>query len=232
MSEISGERIEPAARGEPQGPGGQSDSGSRRQRLRLSQNPRWRKTQKRQPIKSIGWFRRASSRSRFRMMDSELTTSLDLLERRLTLMRQLASSLEQAQTSVVRSDLRGIDNHTVRQRDLCEALSQLEGEARRREVSAGKNKNDQQKDDPMGLRMTENAISPEVRQRRKSLAEELVRVELQVSQLNRVYAGLLRRAQRTLQIFLRVLAGSGNTYAAPKHSAAIAPPSIQEVSHV
>jgi hypothetical protein len=32
MSEISGERIEPAARVEPQGPGGQSDSGSRRQR--------------------------------------------------------------------------------------------------------------------------------------------------------------------------------------------------------
>ncbi|MGD0513400.1 MAG: flagellar export chaperone FlgN [Terriglobales bacterium] len=166
------------------------------------------------------------------MMDSELTTSLDLLERRLTLMRQLASSLERAQTSVVRSDLRGIDDHTVLQRDLCEALGQLEGEARRREVSAGKNKNDQQKEDPIGLRVAENAISPEVRQRWKSLAEELAQVELQVSHLNRVYAGLLRRAQRTLQIFLRVLAGSGNTYAAPKHLAAIAPPAIPEANHV
>jgi hypothetical protein len=48
-------------------------------------------------------------------MDQELTTSLQLLERRLALMRDLANSLEQVQSAVVRSDLGGINGHTARQ---------------------------------------------------------------------------------------------------------------------
>jgi len=48
-------------------------------------------------------------------MDQELTTSLQLLERRLALMRDLANSLEQVQSAVVRSGLGGINGHTARQ---------------------------------------------------------------------------------------------------------------------
>ena len=62
-------------------------------------------------------------------MDQGLNLSFELLQRRLALMRDLANSLEQVQTAVVRSDLGGITGHTVRQGELCEALRQLESEA-------------------------------------------------------------------------------------------------------
>jgi hypothetical protein len=59
----------------------------------------------------------------------QVSPSCELLERRLALMRELANSLEQVQSAVVRSDLAGIDGHTVRQRELCEALRWMQGEA-------------------------------------------------------------------------------------------------------
>jgi len=163
-------------------------------------------------------------------MDQELTTSFDLLERRLALMRELASSLEQVQTAVVRSDLSKIDSHTVRQQELCETLRQLEAEALGRPpynlIS------DQSRKQKIWAQLPQDGVSPLVRLRWKTLAQDLTRVETRVSQLNQVYGALLRRAQRTLQIFMRVLASSANTYAPPKCAPAIAQSSLQEVSHV
>ena len=53
-----------------------------------------------------------------------------------------------------------------------------------------------------------------------------------MSQLNRVYAGLLRRVQSTLRIFIRLLASSANTYAPPAGAPAMASSRLQEASHV
>jgi hypothetical protein len=163
-------------------------------------------------------------------MDRELTTTFELLELRLALMRDLASSLGQVQSAVVRSDRREIDRHTTRQRELCDALRQLESEAlgrAPRNPIAGESRKQE-----AWVQLREGAVSPELQQRWKSLAQELTEVELQVGQLNRVYAALLRRAQCTVQIFMRVLAGSANTYARPKYGIAVAQSSLQEVSHV
>jgi len=161
-------------------------------------------------------------------MDQELNPSFELLERRLALMRGLATSLEQVQTAVVRSDLRGIDGHTLRQRELCESLRQLESEALGfRNASEG-----QHQKVNIGAQLPEDAVSPQVRERWQTLSRELSQVEMRVGQLNRVYGALLRRAQRTLQIFMRVLASSANTYAPPKCAAVIIPSTHQEVSHV
>jgi hypothetical protein len=182
-------------------------------------------------------------------MDPELTNSWDLLQRRLALMRQLASSLEQVQTAVVRSDLCGIDGHTVRQRELCEALGQLEAEAlgqsflrsTRSSIPSASGKgntgtgNDEQNDknnDKAGMLWGDAAVSPEIRQRWESLALQLNQAESRVNQLNKVYAALLRRAQRTLQIFMRVVASPENTYSAPKGVHVMAPSTMQEGSHV
>jgi flagellar biosynthesis/type III secretory pathway chaperone len=158
-------------------------------------------------------------------MNQELTTSCELLERRLAMMRELAHSLEQAQTAVVRSDLGGINGHTARQRELCEALRQLETEAARCPPRNPSGKS-------IWVQLPENAVSSQVRERWQTLTQELTQVEMQVDQLNRVYGALLRRAQRTLQIFLRVLASSANTYAPPKCAAAMVPSTFREVSHV
>ncbi|HSY64331.1 MAG TPA: hypothetical protein VK829_07015 [Terriglobales bacterium] len=114
-------------------------------------------------------------------MDQELTTSLQLLERRLALMRDLANSLEQVQSAVVRSDLGGINGHTARQGELCEALRQLESEAVPIRnpiggVLAKQNIWAQLPDD----------VSPQVRERWQTLAQELTQLEQRVRQLNRV----------------------------------------------
>ncbi len=163
-------------------------------------------------------------------MDQELTTSFELLERRLASMRELASSLEQVQSAVVRSDAPGIDSHTVRQGEICEALRQLESEALQHPpcaAIAGKSR-----DQKAGMQLPEDAVSPLVQQRWKTLAQELIQVEIRVSQLNQVYGALLRRARRTVQIFNRVLESSAITYAPPKPEPAIAQSTFQEVSHV
>jgi flagellar biosynthesis/type III secretory pathway chaperone len=152
-------------------------------------------------------------------MNQELTSSVELFERRLALMRTLASSLEQVQHAVVRSDLRGMDDHTAKQREICQALHR---NSKRGESCPQK----------LRLNLAEGAVSPEMQRRCRTLAEELSEVEMRVSQLNRVYGGLLRRAQRTLQIFQRVLASSANTYAPPKCLPANPPSLMQEVSHV
>jgi hypothetical protein len=160
-------------------------------------------------------------------MDQELNPSFELLQRRLALMRELAISLEQVQTAVVHSNLRGIDGHTVRQRELCESLRQLESEALEfRNPVEGRYQ-------PLnlGAQLPEDAVSSEIRERWETLSRELTQVEMRVGQLNRVYGALLRRAQRTLEIFMRVLASSANTYTPPKCALAMAPSILREVSH-
>jgi hypothetical protein len=163
-------------------------------------------------------------------MDQALTTSFELLARRLALMRDLAGSLEQVQGAVVRSDLPGLDGHTVRQGEICEALRQLEAEAWRH--SACTATGGESRSRRVGMQLPEDDVSQLVRQRWKTLANELTQVEIRVSQLNQVYGALLRRARRTVQIFNRVLASSAITYAPPKPELAIAQLPFQEISHV
>jgi len=163
-------------------------------------------------------------------MDQELTTSFELLVRRLALMRELAGSLEQAQNAVVRSDLPGMDGRTAQQREICEALRQLETEASRHpRCTAIADKSRNQKAE---MQFPGDAVSPLVRQRWETLAQELTQVEIRVGELNRVYGALLRRARRTVQIFNRVLASSAITYIPPKPEAAMVQSKFQEVSHV
>jgi hypothetical protein len=161
-------------------------------------------------------------------MDQELTTSFELLERRLALTRELTVSLEQIQGAVVRSDLPGINGHTMRQGEICEALRQLEFEALQHPpctVIASKSRNQK-----VGMQLPEDAVSPLIQQRWKTLAQELNRVEMRANQLNQIYGALLRRARRTVQIFNRVLDSSAITYTPPKP--AIAESTFHEVSHV
>jgi hypothetical protein len=163
-------------------------------------------------------------------MAQELTTSFELLERRLALMRELAISLKQVQSAVVQSDLQGIGGRTSQQRELCEALRQLEFEALRHPpctVGAGESRNQK-----IGMQLPEDAVSPLVQQRWKTLGQELIQVEIRVSQLNQVYGALLRRALRTVQIFNRVLESSAITYAPPTPEPAMIQSNFQEARHV
>jgi hypothetical protein len=117
------------------------------------------------------------------------------LEKRLELLRRLASVLEEAQTAVLHSDLKAIACQTARQQELCDALreSALQNSPSPRPV----------------LKSSENS---DWRTRREALLLELEDVENRVRYLNRVHAGLLRRAYRSLAILSRALSSSSITY--------------------
>jgi hypothetical protein len=127
-------------------------------------------------------------------------------------MRELAHSLALAQTAVVRSDLVGMQGQTSKQQQLCEQLSQIGIQAPTEFPCEA-----QLPIAPAGwTRLPENLASPLGGERWNSLVNELTQVELQVAALNRTYGALLRRARRTVEIFCRVLATSGVTYAPPQ----------------
>jgi flagellar biosynthesis/type III secretory pathway chaperone len=161
-------------------------------------------------------------------MNQELTTSFELVERRLALMRELTVSLDQAQSTVVRSDLAGINGYTMRQGEICEALRQLEFEALQHPPCT--TVTSRSRNHKVGMQLPGDTISPLIQQRWKMLAQELNQVEMRANHLNQVYGALLRRARRTVQIFNRVLESSAITYAPPKP--AIAESVFHEVSHV
>lgn len=148
------------------------------------------------------------------MTVQEPSLSLQLLERRLALMRELASSLRQAEAAVVGSDVASLDRHRVRQQQLCAALGQLDTEARHLRLCAA----------PENVPAVERSwipapgsgVPPHIQQRWNALALELTKTEAQVRHLNRVYGALLRRARRTVEIFCRVLASSAITYVPPR----------------
>ncbi len=163
------------------------------------------------------------------MIDQEIIAVLELGNKRLDLLRELASSLQMAQAAVVRSDLSGIDSQTGRQQELCYALRQLESAGLRLPGTAVAGESRKQN---TWAQLPDIDLAPGVRQRWDALGRELQRVEMQVDHLNRVYAGLLRRAQRTLRIFIQLLASSANTYTPPKCASLMAPLKLQEASHV
>jgi hypothetical protein len=137
------------------------------------------------------------------MSDDEVFSGNQPTGRKLALMRSLASSLQHAQTAIVRSDLQQLQRQTAEQDRLCQQLRRLDlprPEVNQPSVLPGPVAADEPGDD---------------------LARELVRVELQVMELNREYGALLRRARRTVEAFCRVIAASEITYLPPKPTATV-----------
>jgi hypothetical protein len=122
-----------------------------------------------------------------------------LLERRVNLLRQLADSLRRSQAALLTPDYNEIPVQTKAQQYLCQELRRLA------------------RDQPSG-----SAGSPAApaEAREKALTGELQRLQAQVADLNRRYAALLRRAQRTVNILCRVLQNSELTYVVPAPSPA------------
>jgi hypothetical protein len=141
-------------------------------------------------------------------MDHALYLSFERVERRLALMRELAGTLEQAQAALLASDLQRIEEHTARQRELCDALRLLEAPA----TSPGKDV----LHEPTGPDLPKASLPPELHERWSALSQELAQVQSRVGHLNRVHAALLRRAQRALAIVSRLLASSAVTYTLPQ----------------
>ncbi|HXZ40635.1 MAG TPA: hypothetical protein VEG68_07830 [Terriglobales bacterium] len=144
-------------------------------------------------------------------MDKDPSPVNELLERRVTLMHELAASLELAQVAILHSDARRLSVQTQRQQELCEELRRLVPElVPGHAFPVAKTARSVAR---THLGETE-ALSP-ARQRQRALLTEWLEIETRVADLNRAYGSLLRRARRTVDIFCRVLANSGVTYLPP-----------------
>lgn len=128
-------------------------------------------------------------------MDVEQSSLAELLEHRLILMYELARSLERSHAAVLQSDIEQICAQTFQQQRICSELHRIG-----RTEGAGK-----------------VCKHPQ-------LAAKLRQIENEITRLNLIYAALLRRARRTLDIFCRVLKNSDITYVAPARLHGIPPP--------
>jgi hypothetical protein len=154
-------------------------------------------------------------------MDQDSSPVDVLLERRVGLMRELAVSLERAQTAILHSDARQLADETTRQREVCEELRRLASE-----LAAGPAPPvTKAVHSVLRTHLPDTAALHPARQRQRALLTELLEIETRVADLNRSYGALLRRARRTVDIFCRVLANSGVTYPPP---ASQAPSAIQD----
>jgi hypothetical protein len=137
------------------------------------------------------------------------------MEQRLSLMSQLADALEQAQAAVLARDLNELGLQTGRQQELCAALCRLANrdshETAKRHAGVGRVAAGRS---GRWIVLPDGVISHQMRSRWEDLGRKLASLETQVEHLNRVHAGLLRRARRTLDIFSRALVSTALTYAA------------------
>ena len=127
-----------------------------------------------------------------------------LLQQRVDLLQQIANSLQCAHAALLAPDYTQIPLHTKAQQDLCQQLHQLACEPWPAQAVSTTKRDD----------AAAESASP-VNARQKALTTELQGLQARVAGLNRRYAALLRRAQRTVNIFCRVLQNSGLTYVAP-----------------
>jgi hypothetical protein len=144
-------------------------------------------------------------------MDQTLASENELLERRLTLMRELASSLERAYAAVAKADLGAMSSETANEETLCEQLCQIIPRLPQSLSTA----TEARKTRTGPEQLPEGPSS--ACERWSILLRHLKDVETRIAQLNRAYGALLRRARRTVDIFCRVLAHSGITYPSPVH---------------
>ena len=129
----------------------------------------------------------------------------EIVQQRITILLDLASSLEQAQRAILQSNLEEFRFQTARQNEFCRLLRQPGGEA---------------SVEPSCPRAEDGEdfgpfFSSDSRERWNTLRAQLREIELRLAQLNYSYGALLRRARRTVDIFCRVLTNSGLTYAPP-----------------
>jgi hypothetical protein len=146
-------------------------------------------------------------------MNDLLDRYFGLLERRLIVMRQLVRELETGQAAIVGLSLSEIVAHTAQQEALCRELRCLENALLLLHLQLWPR--------PAGTNSSGNPVppsipvAPAVRPRWIAIWAELNEVEQQIRHLARVHAGLLRRAGRSLGIFLNLLNRGAGTYVPP-----------------
>ncbi len=125
-------------------------------------------------------------------MARETTLYLQLIERRIEMLRLLAAALRQSHQAIAELNLAGIYEATLQQENLCAGIRFLDRE----------------------LKAAEGFCSPDTEQF-QHWVRQLGAAEAEVRHLNRIQAGLIRRSRRSVNVMVNFLANYSSTYEAP-----------------
>jgi flagellar biosynthesis/type III secretory pathway chaperone len=127
---------------------------------------------------------------------------MELLERRLALLGELAAALKASTDALVGLDIEMIHQSVGNQERLCGEIRSLDRglDALQRKWAAG-----------MAERGESGAIN--------ALLDRVAEAQAEVRQLNQRHAALVRRSRRTLDAMLNFLRSAGPTYADPRLAA-------------
>src|ERR1051325_9072273 len=127
-------------------------------------------------------------------MEQQSSPAFEQREKRTLLLRELISSFQKAQRSIVLADLKGMEKHLNGQHKLCLALLAL-GDFKAEKTSSD--------------------ASAAMRARWNNLTQDLQELERRAHHLGKVQAALLRRSRRAQELMARLVATTAVTYSPP-----------------
>ena len=141
------------------------------------------------------------------MRKPETRTYIELLKRRVASLRLLAKELSDCWQSFVTMDLESAREHISYQQGLCSEIRFLDHELRvlRAQIVGAA---DAGLDNAVFVSQFDSTSAQELRQ----VLGELADVQKRVWRLNRVYAGLIRRSRRSINVLINVMASYMGTY--------------------
>jgi hypothetical protein len=154
-------------------------------------------------------------------MEHEVRAYLELLERRLTTLRLLATDLQESQSAYVSLDLRSMHQHISHQENLCTEIRMLDAELQNvREKFTGPGEKGEKL---TTLAELEAQLDPTSARQLRLLLGGLKSIQADVRRLSRVHSELLRRSRRSVNVLLNFLAHYSGTYPLPVARARGAP---------
>ena len=151
------------------------------------------------------------------MKKSETRMYIELLKRRLASLRLMAKELHDCRPSFVNVDLESTREHISYQQGLCSEIRFLDHELRtlRSQIVGAAGLPRAELDDSAFANLFDRVSAQEL----SRVTLELRAVQKSVWRLNRVYAGLLRRSRRSINVLINVMASYMGTYPpSPRHT--------------
>jgi hypothetical protein len=144
------------------------------------------------------------------MKRSEIQQYVELLKRRLASLRLTAKELRECRESFTRGDLEAIREHVLYQKGLCSEIRALDDELRglRRQLAAPSGL----QPDGMSPAAFERLFDADCSFQLRQVRDDFEVVQERVRRLNRVYAGLIRRSRRSIDVLINVMAKYDGTY--------------------
>jgi CHAD domain-containing protein len=147
------------------------------------------------------------------MKRSETQQYIELLKRRVASLRVTARELRECRESFTRMDLDAIWEHICYQKSLCAEIRALDDElgVLRRQLAAAAGLEPKGMSAAVFARLFDTGSASQLRQ----VMDDHAAIQKAVRRLNRVYAGLLRRSRRSINVLSNVMASYLGTYSPP-----------------